>query len=40
VTSLLSEIAVGAVVYPLALTLFARGELRDMRAWIAEMRES
>ncbi len=40
VTSLLSEIAVGAVVYPLALSVFARGELSDMRAWIAQMRES
>jgi PST family polysaccharide transporter len=40
VTTLVSEIAVGAVVYPLALAAFARGELSDMRAWIAQMRES
>ncbi len=39
-TALLIEVAVGAVVYPLALAIFARGELNDMRAWVAQLRQS
>lgn len=39
-TALLIEIAVGALAYPLALAVFARGELTEMRAWVAQLRGS
>jgi len=37
-TTLLAQVAVGAIAYPLALWLVARPELREMWAWAREMR--
>ncbi len=39
-TALLIEVAVGIVAYPLALAVFARGELSEMRAWAGQLRGS
>jgi PST family polysaccharide transporter len=37
-SALLAEIATGAIVYPLALAVFARSELTDMLAWLSQLR--